>query len=111
MQGAEILTCEKKRINKSCRHPHEFICRKYCFNKEGVKKLFDKREGLTINRRIDNKVQCPAEMHVRLCLLPRRSFWVVTKFADSHSHNLLSLDNVHRFYSHQTHRFKMSEAL
>ena len=33
----------RKGIDKSCRAPHEVICRKYCCNKEGVKKLADKR--------------------------------------------------------------------
>ena len=35
---------KKKEIDKSCRLPHEVICRKYCCNKEGVKKLCDKRQ-------------------------------------------------------------------
>ena len=33
---------------------------------------------------------------------------MVTKFGDSHSHDLSSLDKIHHFYSHQTHRSKMS---
>jgi len=37
-----------------------------------VKKLADKRQGLTVNHRIDTRVQCPAEMHVRLHLLSDR---------------------------------------
>ena len=33
----------------------------------GCEKLCDKRQdGLTIHRRIDTRVACPAEMHVRL---------------------------------------------
>ena len=65
----------RKGIDKSHRLHHEVICRKYYCNKEGMKKLGDKRqEGLTLNRRIDTRVQCPAKMHVHLCLLPDRSF-------------------------------------
>ena len=89
--------------------PREVICRKYCCNKEGMNKLGDKRkEGRIVNRRIDIRVQCPSEMHIRLCLLSDRRFLVITKFVDSHSHDLSSLDKVHHFYSHQTHRSKMS---
>ena len=38
---------------------------------------------------------------------------MVTKFAgsDSHSHDLSSPDKVHHFYSHQTHRLKMSRTI
>ena len=60
----------RKGIDKSRRPPHEVICRKFCCNKEGVKKLCDKRQdGLTVHRRIDTRVACPAEMHVRLRFL------------------------------------------
>ena len=35
-----------------------------------MKKLCDKRQdGLTVNRRIDTRVACPAEIHVRLRFL------------------------------------------
>ena len=102
----------RKGIDKSRRPPHEVICRKFCCNKEGVKKSCNKRqEGLTVHRRIDTKVACPAEMHVRLGFLFDRRYGVVTKFVDSHSHDLLSSDKVHHFYSPQTHRSKISEAL
>ena len=71
---------------------------------EDIKRLGDKRQkGLTINRRIDIRVHCTAEMHIWLRLLLDRRFWVITKFADSHSHDLLSPDKVHHLYSHQTH--------
>ena len=77
----------RKGIDKSRRSPHEVICRKICCNKEGVKWLCDKRQDrLTINRRIDTRVECPAEMNMRLRLLSHQRFWVVTKFVDSHSH-------------------------
>ena len=57
-----------------------------------MKKLADKRQdGFTVNCRIDTRVECLAEMHVYLRLLPHRRFWV-NKFANSHSHDLLSLD-------------------
>ena len=36
---------------------------------------------------------------------------MVTKFADSHSHDLSSPDKMHHFYSHQTHRSKMSRTI
>ena len=40
-----------------------------------MKKLGDKsQEGLTVNRRIDTKIQCLIEMHVHLRLLPDRKF-------------------------------------
>ena len=77
-----------------------------------VKKLCDKRQDrLTINCRIDTRVACPAEMHVRLHLLLDRRSWVVTKFVDSHSHELSNPDKVHHFYSHQTHRSKISRSI
>ena len=77
-----------------------------------MKKLFDKRQDeLTVSRRIDTRVECPAEMHVRLRLLPHRKFWVVTKFVDSHSHDLSSPDKIHHFYSYQTHRSKISRRI
>jgi len=102
----------RKGIDKLRRHPHEVIYRKFCFNKEGVKKLCDKRQdGLTVNRRIDNIVECPDEMHVRLRLLTHQRFWVVTKFVNSHSHDLSSSNKVHHFYSHQTHRLKISRRI
>jgi len=102
----------KKRIDKSRRPPHEVICRKFYCNKESVKKLCDKRQdGLTVNRRIDTRVECPPEMHIYLRLLPLQRFWVLTKFVDSHSHDLSSLDKVHHFYSHQTHRLKISRSI
>jgi len=53
---------------------------------ENFVKLADKsQDELTVNYRIDTRVECPAEMHVcfRLHLLPHRRFWAVTKFADS----------------------------
>ena len=50
-------------------------------------------------------------MHILLRLLPDRRFWVVTKFADSHSHDLSSPSKVHHFYSHQKHRSKMSRTI
>ena len=63
----------KKRIDKSWRPLHEVICRKDYCNKEGVKRLGDKRqEGLIVNRRIDTRIHCPTEMHIRLRLLPDR---------------------------------------
>ena len=65
----------------------------------------------SINRRIDTRVQCPSEMHVRLRLLPYRRFLLVTKFADSHSHDLSSPDKVHHFYSHQIHRSNISRCI
>ena len=65
---------EKKGIEKSRRPPHEVICRKYCCNKEGVKMLGDKRQGLTITHHIDSKVHCPTEMQIRLRSLPDRRF-------------------------------------
>ena len=64
-----------------------------------------------VNCRIDSRVQCPTEMHVRLHLLPDRRFGVITKFADLHSHDLSSPDKVHHFYSHQTHRSKISRSI
>ena len=77
-----------------------------------MKKLCDKRQdGLIVNRRIDTRVACPAEMHVRLRLLLDRRFWVVTKFVDFHSHELSSPDKVHHCYSHQTHRSKISRSM
>ena len=101
----------RKGIDKSHRPPHEVICRKFCCNKKDVKKLSDKRQdGLTINRRIDTRVEYPAEMYVRLRFLFDRRSWVVTKFVDSHSHELSSPDKVHHFYSHQTHRQRLAEA-
>ena len=33
----------RKGMNKSHRPPHKVICRKFCCNKKGVKKLCDKR--------------------------------------------------------------------
>ena len=48
------------------------------------------KQGLIANRRIDTRVYCPAEMHIRLYLLPDRKFRMVTKFGDSHSHDLSS---------------------
>ena len=103
---------KKRGIDKSCRPPREVIYRKFYCNKEGVKKLFDKRQdGLTLNRRIDTRVACPAEKHVRLHFLFDRRSWVVTKFIDSHSHELSSLDKVHQHYSHQTHRSKISRSI
>jgi len=102
----------KKRIYKSRRPPYEVICRKFCYNKEGVKKLCDKRKDeLTVNRQIDTKVACPAVMHVRLHFLFDRRYWVVTKFVDSHSHELSSPNKVHHYYSHQTHRSKISRSI
>ena len=57
----------RKGIDKSRKPPHEVICRKFCCNKEGLKKLCDKRQdGLTVHRRVNTRVACPAEMHVRL---------------------------------------------
>ena len=83
----------RKGIDKSHRPPHEIICRKFCCIKEDVKKLADKRQDeITVNLRIDTRVECHAEVHVRLRLLPHRRFWVVNKFVNSHSHDLLSLD-------------------
>ena len=102
----------RKGIDKSRRPPHEFICRKFYCNKEGMKKFPDKRQDrLTVNRRIDTRVKCPGEMHVRLHLLPHQRFWVVTKFIDSHSHELSSPDKVHHHYYHQTHRSKISRSI
>ena len=84
----------------------------YCCNKEDLKNLGDKRqEGLIVNRRIDTRVQCPAEMHVHLSLLPDKRFWVVAKFANLHSHNLSSPNKIPHFYSHQTHRSKISRSI
>ena len=66
MQGTYVGV-RRKGIEKSRRPPHKVICRKFCCDKECVKKLSDKRqEGLTVHRRIDTRVACPAEMHVRL---------------------------------------------
>jgi len=77
-----------------------------------VKKLCDKKQdGLTVNRQIDTRVACPAEMHVRLHFLFDRRSWVVTKFIDSHSHELSSSDKIHHYYSHQTHRSKISRSI
>ena len=102
----------RKGTDKSRKPPYEIINRKFCCNKEGVKKLSDKRqEGLTVHRQIDTRVAYPAEMHVRLCFLFNRRYWVITKFVDSHSHELSNPDKVHHHYSHQTHRSKISEAL
>jgi len=102
----------RKGIDMLQRPPHEVICRKFCYNKEGVKKLCDKRQdGLTVNHRIDTRVACPAEMHVCLRFLFDRRSWVVTKFVDSHSHKLLSPNKVHHYYSHQTHRSKISRSI
>jgi len=99
----------RKGIDKSRRPPHEVICRKFYCNKEGVKALCDKRQdGLTVNRRIDTRVAHLTEMHVRLRFLFDRRSWVVTKFVDSHSHELSSPDKVHHYYSYQTHRSKIS---
>ena len=56
----------RKGIDKSRRPPYEVICRKFCCNKEGVKKCDKKQDEFTVNRRIDTRVACPAEMHVRL---------------------------------------------
>ena len=64
-----------------------------------------------MHRRIDTRVACPAEMHVRLRFLFDRRYWVVTKFVDSHSHELSSPDKVHHHYSHQTHRSKISRSI
>ena len=50
-------------------------------------------------------------MHIRLRLLSDRRFWVVTMFTDSHSHDLSSPDNIHHFYSYQTHRSKMNRTI
>ena len=65
----------RKEIDKSWRLTHGVICKKFCYNKEGVKKLCDKRQdGLIVNGRIDTRVACPVEMHVRLrFLFDRRS--------------------------------------
>ena len=72
----------------------------------------DKRqERLNVNRRIDNRVYLPAEMHIRLCSLPDNRVWKVTKFADSHSHVLSSPNKVHHFYSHRIHRSKVSRTI
>ena len=72
----------------------------------------DKRqEGLTVNRCIDTKVHCSAEMYIRLRLLSDRRFWVITMFVDSHSYDLSSLDKLHHFYSHQIHRSKMRRTI
>ena len=77
-----------------------------------MKKLGDKRqERLTVNRRIDIRVQCPNVMQIRLHLLSDRRFWVVTKFANSYSHDLSSPDKIHHFYSYQTYRSKMSRSI
>ena len=74
--------------------------------------MCDKRQdGLTVNSRIDTRVVCPAEIHVHLRLLSNQRFWVVTKFVDSHSHELSSPNEVHHFYSHQTHRSKISRSI
>ena len=40
-----------------------------------------------------------------------KRYWVVTKFVDSHSHELSSPDKVHHHYSHQTHRSKISRSI
>ena len=102
----------RKGINKSRRPSHEVICRKFCGNKEGVKKLCDKRqEELIVHCRIDTRVACPTEMRVRLHFLFDRRSWVVTKFVDSHSHELSSPDKVHHHYSHQTHRSKINRSI
>ena len=91
----------KKGIDESRRPSHEVICRKYCCNKEGVKKLAIKRqEGLSVNRHIDTRVQCPAVMHVRLHLFADGRFWIMTKFTDSHSRDLSSPYKLYQFYSH-----------
>ena len=73
--------------------------------------VWQKTRGAYSASSIDTRVACPAEMHVRLRLLSHRRFWVVTKFADSHSHDLSSPDKVHHFYSHQTHRSKISRSI
>ena len=74
--------------------------------------MADKRqEGLMVNCRIDTRVQCLTETHICLRLLPDRRFWVVIKFADSHSHDLSNPDKVHHFYSHQTRRSKISRSI
>ena len=72
----------------------------------------DKRqEELTVNHHNDTRVYCPAEMYIRLRLLPDRRFWLVIKFIDSHSHDLSSPDKVHHFYSHQVHQLKVSRTI
>ena len=112
MQGIKVFGVRRKGIDKSRRPPHEVICRKFCCNTEGVKKLCDKRQdGLTVHRRIDTRVACPAEIHVRLCFLYDRRSWVITKFFNSHSHELSSSDKVHHYYFHQTHRSKISRSI
>ena len=70
-----------------------------------------RREGLTVNRCIDNKVQYPAKTHFQLQLLPDKRFWMVNKFADLHSHNLSGLNKVHHFYSYQIHRSRMNRTI
>ena len=65
------FSVRRKGTDKSRKPPYEIICRKFCCNKEGLKKLCDKRqEGLTVHRRVNTRVACPAEMHIRL-----RFFW------------------------------------
>jgi len=90
----------------------KLFAEKFCSNKEVVKKLCDKRQDkLTINRRIDTRVTCPAEMYVYLHFLFDRRSWVVTKFVDSHSHELSSPDKVHHYCSYQTHQSKISKSI
>ena len=106
------FSVRRKGTDKSRKPPYEIICRKFCCNKEGVKKLSDKRqEGLTVHRRVDTRVACPAEMHIRLRFFLDKRHWVITKFVDTHSHELSSPDKVHHHYSHQNHRSKISRSI
>ena len=77
-----------------------------------MKKLSDKRQdGLTVNRRIDTRVACPAEIHVRLRFLFNRKSWVITKFVDSHSHELSSPDKSITFILNRRIDQRLAEAL
>ena len=107
------FSVRRKGTDKSRKPPHEIICRKFCCNKEGLKKLCDKRQdGLTVHRRVNTRVGCPAEMHIRLRLFSDSSrYWVITKFVDTHSHELSSPDKVHHHYSHQSHRSTISRSI
>jgi len=50
-------------------------------------------------------------LHIRLRLLSDIRFWMIIKFANAHSHDLLSPNKMHHFYSHQTYRSKMRRTI
>lgn len=83
----------KASTHKTRKASKEVIGRTFVCNKEGRKRLSDKREcGKTVHRRPDSRVGCNAKMNI--WLTPSKT-WVVSKFVGEHqNHELSSSDKV-----------------